>query len=93
MLSYIQKHHGGHTDCFSSNFLYIISVYSLTVCKGGWETGCVGRVGPIKDSLLTCTAQVFKAVLPLFLCMWCSLLLSVDLRFMCAWVEVELSSS
>ena len=39
-------------------FLYIISViYSLTMCEGGWDTGCVGRVGPIKDSL----APVLKA--------------------------------
>ena len=27
------------------------STVVYAVCKGGWGTGCVGRVGPVKDSL------------------------------------------
>ena len=56
-------------------FLYIISVYSVTVCKGGWDT-CV----PIKP-----TAPVLKAEHPAsclsLLVVWCSLLLFVGLCY------------
>ena len=27
------------------------------MCKGGWGTGCVGRVGPIKDSITYCPSS------------------------------------
>ena len=38
------------------------STVVYAVCKGGWGTGCVGSVGPVKDSLtyrLFCMVFIF----------------------------------
>ena len=42
------------------------------MCKGGWDTGCVGRVGPIKDSLTYRPGSQGWAprVLPLSFCLY-----------------------
>ena len=51
-----------------------------------WDTGCVGRVGPIKDSLTYHPSSQGWAPRVLLLSM-CSVLLSV--LFVCTWVGVE----